>query len=373
VKRTLLATLIAATSTAAYAESPYYITFGGAHTDHEVTKEYFDDYIKHSYDLELSGGYMLNDSTAVELSIVQPSPDQVDGRADVEQARLSGLFFMGDDMVKPYLSAGLGYGKVSLNGAAEENALASVGAGLQFDVTDNFFARAEYRYDDMVNETIEHNNYVLEAGLRFGSDSVATASDSAKNNMTDDVAAAKEAAATEQAKAEAKALEEARKAEEAAKAEAAAAKAKLAATIDSDADGVADVKDKCANTPADVTVDADGCPDFNGSLQGVYFETGSANLTENSEAILDEAAAELKRYPNLAIEVQAYTDSRGSDALNLKISEDRAQSVRTYLINKGVNADKLSAKGYGEANPVATNDTAEGRAQNRRVELSVKK
>ena len=373
MKRTLLATIIAATSTAAYAESPYYVTFGGAHTDHEVTDEYFDDYIKHSYDLELSGGYMVNDKTAIELSIVQPSPDQIDGRADVEQARLSGLFFFGDDMVKPYLSAGLGYGKVSLNGYEEENALASVGAGLQFDVTERFFARTEYRYDDMVNEEIEHNNYVLEAGLRFGDKSVSSASSSAKNNMTDDVEAAKKAAADEQKKAEAMAAEEARKKAEAAKAEAAAAKAKLAATIDSDTDGVVDVKDKCAGTPKGTTVDADGCPDFKGSLQGVYFETSSAKLTENSEAILDEAAAELKRYPNLAVEVQAYTDSRGSDALNLKISEDRAKSVRTYLINKGVSADKLTAKGYGEANPIATNDTAEGRAKNRRVELSVKK
>ncbi|TNC84081.1 MAG: hypothetical protein CSH37_12180 [Thalassolituus sp.] len=96
-------------------------------------------------------------------------------------------------------------------------------------------------------------------------------------------------------------------------------------------------------------------------------------MTENSEAILDDVAKELKRYPDLMIEIQAYTDSRGSDALNQRISEDRAQSVRTYLVEKGVSADKLTAKGYGEANPVATNDTAEGRAQNRRVELAVKK
>ena len=93
VKRTLLATIISSISVTALAENPYYVTFGGAHTDHEVTNEYFDDYIKHSYDLELSAGYMLNNDTAVELSIVQPSPDQVDGRADVQQARVSGLHF----------------------------------------------------------------------------------------------------------------------------------------------------------------------------------------------------------------------------------------------------------------------------------------
>ena len=168
VKRTLLATIISSISVTALAENPYYVTFGGAHTDHEVTNEYFDDYIKHSYDLELSAGYMLNNDTAVELSIVQPSPDQVDGRADVQQARVSGLHFFGDDMIQPYVSAGLGYGKAELNDFAQENALVSVGAGLQLAATDTFFARAEYRYDDMVNEDIEHNNYVLEAGMRFG-------------------------------------------------------------------------------------------------------------------------------------------------------------------------------------------------------------
>lgn len=362
MKRTILVTVMTAMSATAAAEKPYYITFGGAHTDHEVTKEYFDDYIKHSYDLELSAGYMFSEALAAELSIVQPSPDQIDGRADVEQARLSALYFFGEDTVKPYLTAGLGYGKASLNNFAEENALVSVGAGVQLAATDTVFLRAEYRYDDMVNEIIEHSNYVLEAGMRFGTDSVDSYKEEASNNMTDDSAAAKKAAE-----------EEARKAAEKAKAEAAAAKAKLAATLDSDNDGVIDTKDKCTNTPANVTVDADGCPDFKGSLQGVYFETGSANLTENSETVLNDVATELKRYPELNIEIQAYTDSRGSDALNQKISEDRAQSVRTYLVNKGVSADKLSAKGYGEANPVASNETAEGRAQNRRVELIVKK
>ena len=364
MKRTLLATIISSISVTALAENPYYVTFGGAHTDHEVTNEYFDDYIKHSYDLELSAGYMLNNDTAVELSIVQPSPDQVDGRADVQQARVSGLHFFGDDMIQPYVSAGLGYGKAELNDFAQENALVSVGAGLQLAATDTFFARAEYRYDDMVNEDIEHNNYVLEAGMRFGGNSVTSSRDEAANNMTDDVEAAHAAAAAERAKAE----EDARRA-----AELAAEKARIAAKLDTDKDGVPDRKDKCSDTPQGTMVDGDGCPDFDGKLQGVFFETGSAQLTENSEAILDDVAKELKRYPDLMIEIQAYTDSRGSDALNQRISEDRAQSVRTYLVEKGVSADKLSAKGYGEANPVASNDTAEGRAQNRRVELAVKK
>jgi OOP family OmpA-OmpF porin len=368
VKRTLLATVISSLSLGAIADDAYYVTFGAAHTDTEVTKDYFDDYMKHSYDLELSAGYMFNEDTAIELSVVQPSPDQIDGRADVEQARLSGLYFFGYNTLKPYISAGVGYGKVSVNDSAAENALLSLGYGVQASVTENFFARAEVRYDDMINETVEHNNYVLEAGYRFGTQT--TASDySSANNMTDDADKAK---ADAQAKADAaKAAAEKAKADAMAKAE--AAKAAAAAKLDSDKDGVVNTADKCENTPANTSVDADGCPEFKGSLQGVFFETSSARLTESSKTILDNAAAELKRYPNISVEVQAFTDSRGSDALNQKISQERANSVRDYLLNKGVDADKITAKGYGEANPVASNETVEGRAANRRVELSVKK
>lgn len=348
MKRTLLATFITSLSLGAIADNAYYVTFGAAHTDTEVTLDYFDDYVKHNYNLELSAGYMFDEDTAIELSIVQPSPEQIDGRIDVEQIRLSGLYFFGDAAVKPYLTAGLGYGKTA---ATVENVLASVGAGLQLAVTDNFFARAEVRYDDMVNEVVEHSNYVLEAGYLFGGKSVATAKDSASNNMTDEVKEVKEVA----------------------KKETAVVKKAVVAALDTDKDGVIDTADKCKGTPASTNVDADGCPEFKGSLQGVFFETSSARLTESSKTVLDNAAAELKRYPNVAVEIQAFTDSRGSDALNQKISQQRADSVRTYLLNKGVNADRLTAKGYGEANPVASNETVDGRAANRRVELSVKK
>lgn len=362
MKRTLLATFITTLSLGAIADDAYYVTFGAAHTDTEVTKDYFDDYMKHSYDLELSAGYLFDEDTAIELSIVQPSPEQVDGRADVEQARLSGLYFFGYSALKPYISAGVGYGKISTDGGDVENALLSLGYGVQVAVTDNFFARAEVRYDDMINEVVEHNNYVLEAGYRFGAQT--TASDySSANNMTDEV----------EEKAQAKADEAKAAADKAAADAEAKAKAAAAAKLDSDKDGVIDTADKCTGTPANTSVDTDGCPEFKGSLQGVFFETSSARLTESSKTVLDNAATELKRYPNLSVEVQAFTDSRGSDALNQKISQERANSVRTYLLNKGVSADKITAKGYGEANPVASNETVEGRAANRRVELSVKK
>lgn len=141
---------------------------------------------------------------------------------------------------------------------------------------------------------------------------------------------------------------------------------------DSDGDGVFDNRDKCPDTPRGVAVDADGCPRRgSATLQGVNFEFDSAQLTAESRPVLDEVAADLKKYPRLKVELQGHTDSKGSDAYNLKLSDRRAQSVRDYLIAKGVGEQQLVAKGYGETEPVAENTTDAGRAQNRRVVMLV--
>lgn len=87
--------------------------------------------------------------------------------------------------------------------------------------------------------------------------------------------------------------------------------------------------------------------------------------------MLDEVAADLKKYPQLQVELQGHTDSIGSDAFNLRLSDQRAQSVREYLLSKGVGTRQLEAKGYGESQPVADNKTDTGRAENRRVVMRV--
>jgi outer membrane protein W/outer membrane protein OmpA-like peptidoglycan-associated protein len=137
---------------------------------------------------------------------------------------------------------------------------------------------------------------------------------------------------------------------------------------DSDRDGVVDTADNCPNTPAGVKVDARGC-EIVITLKGVNFETSSAKLTPDSVAILDQAVAVLKQRAGSQVEVQGHTDSRGKDALNLTLSQKRAESVRAYLVKGGIDAARLTAKGYGETAPVASNDSDEGRAQNRRVDL----
>ena len=116
-------------------------------------------------------------------------------------------------------------------------------------------------------------------------------------------------------------------------------------------------------------VDADGCA-LEIELQGVNFEFDSARLLPSSERILDEAVEILLRHPNLRVEVQGHTDSRGSAEYNEQLSDRRARSVREYLISQGVNPGNLTSRGYGEQRPVASNDIDEGRARNRRVVLS---
>jgi outer membrane protein OmpA-like peptidoglycan-associated protein len=104
-------------------------------------------------------------------------------------------------------------------------------------------------------------------------------------------------------------------------------------------------------------------------LEGVTFEVNQAVLQSQSSATLDRVAASLVANPDTHVEVAGYTDNTGSPAANLRLSQARADAVRTYLISKGVAPDHIVAKGYGPANPVASNATAAGRAQNRRVEL----
>ena len=99
------------------------------------------------------------------------------------------------------------------------------------------------------------------------------------------------------------------------------------------------------------------------------FESNKARLTPNAMTVLDLVAASLIKRKDVKVEVAGHTDSQGSDAYNHKLSHQRAEVVREYLIGKGVPAENLTFKGYGETNPVASNDTKEGREQNRRVEL----
>ncbi len=174
---------------------------------------------------------------------------------------------------------------------------------------------------------------------------------------------------------------------------------------DADGDGVPDVQDRCPATPAGATVNAQGCPSDSDNdgvpngidrcpetapdtqvdqtgcpvlfreaetvivLEGVNFETNSAQLTAPARVILTRVAETLRGNPDVRVEVAGHTDNTGARAYNMQLSQRRADAVVAYLVERGVAAAQLEARGYGPDSPVADNATREGRAQNRRVEL----
>ncbi len=141
---------------------------------------------------------------------------------------------------------------------------------------------------------------------------------------------------------------------------------------DDDRDGVKNSRDKCPNTRPGAVVDMDGCEvQVIIDLPGVNFAFDEARLTQESFAILDDAVTTLNRHKQVKIEVAGHTDSVGSEAYNLSLSDRRSAVVRDYLISKGISADRMTSSGYGESRPIATNATNEGRAQNRRTELVI--
>jgi len=135
--------------------------------------------------------------------------------------------------------------------------------------------------------------------------------------------------------------------------------------LDSDGDGVPDYMDKCPNTPAGATVNEQGC-----WVPGaVIFDFGKWDIKPHAYPELNALVKKLEENPDLKVEIQGHTDNVGSAAFNQELSEKRANAVMEYLVNKGIQAERLSAKGYGFSMPAASNDTPEGRAKNRRVRL----
>lgn len=139
-------------------------------------------------------------------------------------------------------------------------------------------------------------------------------------------------------------------------------------------DGVPDDIDRCPDTPGPAS--NYGCPeDVKTKLtyiaKNIYFNTNKATLQNISYDPLNQLVDILNKYPNAKLTIEGYTDNTGTNAYNIELSENRAKTVLSYLVSKGIAADRLTAVGYGEEKPVATNNTAEGRTLNRRVELKL--
>jgi OOP family OmpA-OmpF porin len=137
--------------------------------------------------------------------------------------------------------------------------------------------------------------------------------------------------------------------------------------MDSDKDGVTDNLDQCPNTPLGATVDARGCWTYEAK---VLFDINSAKVKSEAYPMLQEAVLIMKKNPDLNVEVDGHADSTGAAAYNMTLSEKRAEAVKKHFVDQGIDPDRLTTKGFGITKPAASNKTKEGRAKNRRVELT---
>lgn len=150
---------------------------------------------------------------------------------------------------------------------------------------------------------------------------------------------------------------------------------------DADEDGIPVPTDACPDEPENRNgfEDDDGCPDeipeevqrFNGRLDGINFELGKAALTRSSRPVLDAATEVLTQYPSVRIEVSGHTDNKGRRELNMQLSRRRSEAVKAYLVEHGIDAERITIRGAGPDEPIDSNATREGRANNRRIEFRV--
>jgi OOP family OmpA-OmpF porin len=145
-----------------------------------------------------------------------------------------------------------------------------------------------------------------------------------------------------------------------------------AAAPDADRDGVPDSRDNCPDTPTNYAVDADGCPipveEVARVELMVNFDFDRSEVKPEYFSEIEEVSDFMAQYPDVVIELEGHTDSRGTEQYNLGLSDRRAAAVRQVMIDRfNVQASRISSRGFGESQPVASNDTDTGRAQNRRV------
>ena len=335
---------LAATHALADADQPWHITgqVGGMELDSDRNTRDNDVWWSVGF------GRFFTDNFSVDLEYdefegtYQDYNSQVPGATydkwALSQWGVMGRYFFTDSAVRPFLAGGVGYIK-HRNVMAEDSDMGlSVGLGLQGKIAKHWSTRAQilYRYDgDDTSLAAEsgYGDWIYSIGLSF---------DFGGKEPPPPPPAAPPPPPPPPP------------------------------NPDLDGDGVPNERDKCPNTRPGAVVDLDGCEvEAVIELEGVYFDFDKATIKPEGKAVLNEAAALLKKHERVVVEVAGHTDSTGSETYNQGLSERRANSVKDYLTSQGVTATRLSAKGYGEAQPVASNDTKEGRAENRRVELIV--
>ena len=254
-----------------------------------------------------------------------------------------------DSMLSPYILGGLGYlradvgepdfGGLPLAGTTASNATATAGLGLQLKFGDSPWSmRAEWRLRRTLDSDDALTDQIGSIGVQYSFGGGASrAAAVAPVEPVPDAATVPEPEPVPEV------------------------------IPDSDGDGITDDRDECPDTVAGADVDVKGCEKIR--LENIYFDTESAILSAAAQRKLDAAAEVLARHADVKVDIAGHADARGPEGYNMALSERRAAAVRDHLQQKGIDPARMTVSAYGESRPAASNDTAEGQAENRRVEL----
>ncbi|MGA8203225.1 MAG: OmpA family protein [Woeseiaceae bacterium] len=359
-----------------------YGTIMGSYVDDEVYRR-----VDEAIGVQLGVGFALNKSWNLEAIVMAANPNGNPGQSQRSFGADLQYVFGRDSKFSPYLLAGAAYQLVEKNDDQVNGTALSAGLGFRWDIfgSSRISLQGEYRYRRDNALGLKLDDQIVSVGLHipFGSEKEPPAPayvpppDSDGDGVIDanDQCPGTPAGVSVDARgcppdSDGDGVPDHK--DQCPGTVHGAAVNSVGCEMDGDNDGVVDRLDQCPNTRAGAQVDVKGCEIKEAiQLQGVNFETNSDRLLPGAEQILDDAAASLVRNPTIHVEVAGHTDSQGAADYNEGLSERRAITVRDYLVSHGVSADRMTVKGYGEAEPIADNSTAAGRAQNRRVVLRI--
>jgi len=327
--------------------------------------------------------YGFTENFAAEISFLQTSPDldSGDGHVDVREVRLDGLYyFLSEGRWLPYAAMGAGTGKFSYDtGSFTENQV-NLGGGVRFIANETLSFRVDLRgiHGDEDNDTdaalTVGMSWTFGDGNAIGGKNRTSTLVPARQPASVDRGVVKEAVAKNveatvepiTPKVVTQGVEQVVKQSETIKSTV------VAAVQDSDGDGVIDAKDQCPNTAKDVKVSGTGCKIKTITVEtielDIKFPTNSSDVRAEYMSELKKVSDFLNKHTDLVVDIEGHSDSRGKASYNKWLSQRRATSVKTAIVNQfSIDAKRINAIGYGEEKPVASNDTAGGRQKNRRV------